>query len=148
MVPLKAKYDVVIVGGGHNGLVAACYLSMSGQSVLLLEKNSHIGGATWSEAVFPGVDVLLSKYSYLISLFPEQILKDLNITFRTKKEKLRNSFPDIKMVNMQHFLLTIPLKKERLISLKNLPEILRNMDVTFRSMKNSIHLLEKCGRLC
>ena len=59
---LKSKYDVVILGAGHNGLVAAAYLARAGLSVLLLEKNDYIGGATTSQRVFPEFDACLSRY--------------------------------------------------------------------------------------
>ena len=52
-VPVKSRYDVVILGAGHNGLVAASYLGRAGLSVLLLEKNDYVGGATTSQKVFP-----------------------------------------------------------------------------------------------
>ena len=52
---MSAKYDVVIVGGGHNALVAACYLALAKQKVLLLERNESLGGATASVYAFPGV---------------------------------------------------------------------------------------------
>ncbi len=74
------RYDVVVVGGGHNGLVAAAYLAKAGRSVLVLERLGHVGGAAVSEAVFPGVDVRLSKYSYLVSLLPDRIVSDLGLT--------------------------------------------------------------------
>ena len=67
---MKPEYDVVILGAGHNGLVAAAYLSRAGLSVLILEKNDYIGGATTSQKVFPDYDAYLSRYSYLVSLFP------------------------------------------------------------------------------
>ena len=67
---MKSHYDVVILGAGHNGLVAAAYLARAGLSVLLLEKNDYIGGATTSQKVFPDYDARLSRYSYLVSLFP------------------------------------------------------------------------------
>ncbi|MEU4197181.1 NAD(P)/FAD-dependent oxidoreductase [Kribbella sp. NPDC026611] len=76
---MKDFYDVVIVGGGHNGLVAATYLAQSGQSVLVLEQQAHTGGAAVSERVFPGVDARLSRYSYLVSLLPDKIVADLGL---------------------------------------------------------------------
>ena len=72
-------YDVVIIGGGHNGLVAAGYLAKSGLKVLLLEKLAELGGAAVSEYAFPGLDAKLSRYSYLVSLLPEQIILDLDL---------------------------------------------------------------------
>jgi len=74
-----ARVDVVVVGGGHNGLVAAAYLAKAGRSVLVLERLGYVGGAAVSEAVFPGVDVRLSKYSYLVSLLPDQIVAELGL---------------------------------------------------------------------
>ena len=50
-----SKHDVLIIGGGHNGLVAACYLAKAGKKVLVLEANSEIGGASTSEYVFAGL---------------------------------------------------------------------------------------------
>jgi phytoene dehydrogenase-like protein len=76
---MKSKYDVVILGAGHNGLVAAAYLARAGLSVLLLEKNDYIGGATTSQKIFPDYDASLSRYSYLVSLFPEKIIQDLTL---------------------------------------------------------------------
>jgi phytoene dehydrogenase-like protein len=72
-------YDVTIVGGGHNGLVAATYLAKAGKSVVILEANPEIGGATQSVKAFPEYEANLSRYSYLIALLPDQIVNDLNI---------------------------------------------------------------------
>jgi phytoene dehydrogenase-like protein len=65
--------DAIIVGGGHNGLVAATLLARAGRRVLLLERADQLGGAAVSESPFPGVDVRLSRYSYLVSLFPSRL---------------------------------------------------------------------------
>ena len=73
------KYDVVIVGGGHNGLVAAAYLARAGVSTLLLERLPHTGGAAVSAQAFAGLEARLSRYSYLVSLMPEQIISDLGL---------------------------------------------------------------------
>ena len=79
MPSLSAKYDIVIIGGGHNGLVSSCYLAKAGLSVLVLEKNPVLGGATRSTKTFDGMEARLSLYSYLVSLFPEQIISDLGL---------------------------------------------------------------------
>lgn len=83
---MKSHYDVLILGAGHNGLVAAAYLARAGLSVLILEKNDYIGGAATSQKVFPDYDAQLSRYSYLVSLFPDKIIRDLglNLDLRTR----------------------------------------------------------------
>ena len=73
--------DVAIIGGGHNGLVAATYLAKAGKSVVILEANAEVGGATTSVRAFPQYDAMLSRYSYLISLLPDQIVSDLGLNF-------------------------------------------------------------------
>jgi len=70
---------VVIVGGGHNGLVAAAYLARAGVSTLVLERLPHTGGAAVSAEAFTGLDARLSRFSYLVSLMPEQIIADLGL---------------------------------------------------------------------
>ena len=82
---MKSKYDVVILGAGHNGLVAAAYLGKAGLDVLLLEKNDYIGGATTSQKVFPDYDAYLSRYSYLVSLFPDKIIHELGLKFELRR---------------------------------------------------------------
>jgi len=74
------RYDVVVAGGGHNGLVAAILAAQAGRSVLLLEKSDHVGGASVGERVFRGQPARLSRYSYLVSLFPDELVQRLGIT--------------------------------------------------------------------
>ena len=93
---VKSKYDVVILGAGHNGLVAASYLGRAGLSVLLLEKNDYIGGATTSQKVFPDYDARLSRYSYLVSLFPEKIIRDLGLNLELRRRATASFTPYIK----------------------------------------------------
>lgn len=80
-------YDAVIVGGGHNALTAAAYLAKAGKRVLLLERLNYLGGAATSSQTFPGVKARLSRYSYLVSLLPKQIIQDLGleITLATRR---------------------------------------------------------------
>ncbi|MEP7016344.1 MAG: NAD(P)/FAD-dependent oxidoreductase [Verrucomicrobiota bacterium] len=92
----KHKYDVVILGAGHNGLVAANYLGRAGLSVLLLEKNDYIGGATTSQQVFPDYDARLSRYSYLVSLFPEKIIRDLGLNLELRRRTTGSFTPYVK----------------------------------------------------
>src|ERR671923_237473 len=70
---MRSRYDAVVVGGGHNGLVAAAYLARAGRSVLVLERRDRVGGAAVSEAPFAGVDARLSRYAYLVSLLPRRV---------------------------------------------------------------------------
>jgi len=90
---MKSKYDVVILGAGHNGLVAAAYLARAGLSVLLLEKNDYIGGATTSQKIFPDYDASLSRYSYLVSLFPEKIIRDLKLDLELRRREIASYTP-------------------------------------------------------
>jgi phytoene dehydrogenase-like protein len=96
MSTIKSRYDVVILGAGHNGLVAASYLGRAGLSVLLLERNDYIGGATTSQKVFPDYDARLSRYSYLVSLFPEKIIRDLGLTLELRRRATGSFTPYIK----------------------------------------------------
>jgi phytoene dehydrogenase-like protein len=87
-------FDVVIIGGGHNGLVASCYLAKAGLSVAILEKNDSLGGATVSQKVFPEYEARLSRYSYLVSLLPDQIINDLGLKFKTIEREVSSFTPE------------------------------------------------------
>jgi len=100
MSTTKSRYDVVILGAGHNGLVAAAYLGRAGLSVLLLEKNDYIGGATTSQQIFPDYDAQLSRYSYLVSLFPQKIIRDLDLKLELRGRAVASCTP---YVNHGHY---------------------------------------------
>ncbi len=90
---LRTRYDAVIIGSGHNGLVAAAYLAKAGQSVLVLERSNYLGGATASKQLFPDYDAWLSRYSYLVSLFPQQIIRELGLMFETRRRRTASFTP-------------------------------------------------------
>lgn len=71
------KFDALIVGGGHNGLVTACYLQRAGLNVMVVEKNGWVGGAATSRELTPGF--LYSNCSYVCSLFRPEIMRDLEL---------------------------------------------------------------------
>ena len=90
---IKPKYDVVILGAGHNGLVAAGYLARAGLRVLLLAKNDYNGGATTSQKLFPDYDARLSRYSYLVSLLPDKIIRDLGLNLELRSRTTASFTP-------------------------------------------------------
>ncbi len=90
----EAQFDAIIVGGGHNGLVAAGYLAQAGQRVLLLERLDHVGGAAVSTCAFDGVDARLSRYSYLVSLLPARIVEDLGARVALVRRRYSSYTPD------------------------------------------------------
>jgi len=82
------KLDVVVVGGGHNALVAATLLARAGRSVLVLERGDEFGGAAVSATVFPEFGARLSRYSYLVSLFPPALLRRLGVSVELRRRRI------------------------------------------------------------
>ncbi|MGH7446275.1 MAG: phytoene desaturase family protein, partial [Longimicrobiales bacterium] len=74
---MAARYDVIVIGGGHNGLVCAAYLARAGKRVLVLERRPRVGGAAVSEEVFPGFR--FTVFSYVVSLLRPEIVRDLEL---------------------------------------------------------------------
>jgi len=91
---VAADQDIVIVGGGHNGLVAAAYLARAGRRVTVLERLDHVGGAAVSAHAFDGVDARLSRYSYLVSLLPRRIIDELGARIRLVRRRVSSYTPD------------------------------------------------------
>src|SRR6185295_16241356 len=74
---MNSKYDAIIIGAGHNGLVAAAYLAGAGRKVLVLERREVVGGCVVTEEPWPGFKV--STASYVNSLFRPEIVRDLEL---------------------------------------------------------------------
>ena len=86
-------HDVVIVGGGHNALVAATYLARAGLDVVVLERLDHVGGAAVSERPFEGYDARLSRFSYLVSLMPDALIDDLGLDLELRSRPTASYTP-------------------------------------------------------
>src|SRR5256886_9427787 len=71
------RYDAIVIGGGHNGVVAAAYLARAGRRTLVLERRPLVGGAAVTEEVFPGFK--FSVFSYVVSLLRPEIIRELEL---------------------------------------------------------------------
>src|SRR5690348_18325818 len=74
---MAERYDAVVIGGGHNGLISAAYLARAGLRTLVLEQRHVLGGAAMSEEVFPGFR--FSVFSYVVSLLRPEIIRELEL---------------------------------------------------------------------
>ncbi len=95
--PTGNRYDAIVVGSGHNGLISAGYLARSGKRVLVLERREVIGGATVTEEAFPGYK--LSTCSYVCNLLLPEVIRELELVrhgydVRAFDPQLFNPFPD------------------------------------------------------
>jgi phytoene dehydrogenase-like protein len=85
--------DVLIVGGGHNGLVAAAYMARAGRRVTVVEARDRFGGAVAGAAVFDGVAARMSRFAYLVSLLPAEIVSDLGLELELRSRRIASYTP-------------------------------------------------------
>jgi phytoene dehydrogenase-like protein len=90
----RDRWDAVVVGGGHNGLVAAAYLARAGRSCLVIERRDELGGAAVSAQLFAGVGARLSRYAYLVSLLPARIVEELGLAVELARRTVSSYTPD------------------------------------------------------
>jgi phytoene dehydrogenase-like protein len=87
------RSEIAVIGGGHNGLVAATYLARAGYRVSIFEARSELGGAVASKEVFEGVAARLSRFSYLVSLLPNSIIEELGLRLELRSRQVRSYTP-------------------------------------------------------
>jgi len=134
----KKNYDVVIVGGGHNGLIAACYLSKAGRSVLVLEQQDKVGGTVVSEQLFPGIEAKLSVYAYLVGMLPQKIISDLDLDFQFRQRNPASFTPFEKDGKHQGLLIS---NESEIITKNSFENLTGNLDEYHSYVK--FHQLQK-----
>jgi phytoene dehydrogenase-like protein len=134
----QKKYDVVIVGGGHNGLISACYLSKAGRSVLVLEQQDKVGGTVASEQLFPGIEARLSVYAYLVGMLPQKIISELDLDFQFRQRNPASFTPFEKQGTHQGLLIS---NESEAITKHSFEQLTGNLDEYHNYLK--FHQLQK-----
>lgn len=89
----RRQTKAIVIGAGHNGLISSLYLAKAGVKVVLLEGTEQAGGASVSQKVFAEYEAHLSRYSYLVSLMPDQIREELELSFETLGRRISSFTP-------------------------------------------------------
>ncbi|MFM1825476.1 MAG: hypothetical protein RLZZ37_111 [Actinomycetota bacterium] len=134
------KFDCVVLGGGHNGLTSAAYLSKAGLKVLVLEALDQVGGAAVSVQTFKGIDANLSRYSYLVSLLPQQIIDELDLNLNLISRSIGSYTPSQNQVGL--FIERNPGEKTRESFIK-----LTGNTKDFEAWKNFYEKVEKVAKV-
>ena len=109
-MPELKKYDAIVIGGGHNGLTAAAYLSRAGKKVLVLERRYILGGAAVTEEIFPGFK--FSVCSYVVSLMKPIVMRELMLPkFGLELLPLESTFTPLDNDSVSYTHLTLPTKR-------------------------------------